>query len=74
MTARRTPRAWEHCPNCDAPLGKKIFVGDDWDCAECGESGTRQPGEYDTVPLTRYPAWDWDTTESLETHDDELPF
>ena len=69
------PRAWEHCPNCDAPLGKKIFVGDEWACAACGESGRRAPGQYDTAPLTRYAAWDWDMLESIqESADDELPF
>jgi ribosomal protein L37AE/L43A len=38
---RGTTHGWEHCPNCDAPLGKRIFPGDDWECTECGESGTR---------------------------------
>jgi len=66
---RRVQIAWKHCPNCDEPLGKRIFVGDVWECQACGESGTREPGLYDTAPLSRWGAWDWDTTESLP----ELP-
>jgi hypothetical protein len=70
---------WTHCPNCDAELGVdvKVFVGDYWECPECGDSGTRQPGQYDTAPLTRWASWDWDTTESIPAlygQDDELSF
>lgn len=50
----RFQRAWEHCPNCDAPLSERVFVGGNWECIECGESGIRKPGP-----------WDWDTVEYL---------
>ena len=62
---RRIPVAWTHCPNCDAELSTRVFVGDYYDCAECGESGQRQSGPYDTEPVVRYMAWDFDTTESI---------
>ena len=42
---------WEHCPNCDAALPERIAVGEDWECSECGEEGTRQPGRFDYAPL-----------------------
>jgi hypothetical protein len=40
---------WEFCPNCDAKLTEPCGIGDDWECAECGESGTREHGRYDTT-------------------------
>jgi len=29
-----------YCPNCDAEFPARVAMGEEWECQECGDSGT----------------------------------